>query len=154
MAPNAMANLKPGPGSRPAGRAEDALYQAGFLGGNRGGLQTLDIFGLVRWNPQDRSPTVASFGELQSFELTCAITWGKRYRAKVLGNDPGAAPGGEQIVVTDPLVESSGNCASSSRCTLWFSGDPGSTLPMAYPRERPASLVMPAVEAPLAHRGR
>jgi diguanylate cyclase (GGDEF)-like protein len=41
------------------GRVEDAMYQAGFLGGNRVvGYRTLDTFGLVRWNAQaDGSPT-------------------------------------------------------------------------------------------------
>jgi hypothetical protein len=47
------------------GRADHALYQAGFLGGNRVvDLPDPDTFGLVRRSPQaDGSPTVAPFGE-------------------------------------------------------------------------------------------
>ena len=57
-----VATLVPSPISGPEdllGRAEDAMYQAGFQGGNRVvGYQSLDTFGLVRWNPQaDGSPT-------------------------------------------------------------------------------------------------
>ena len=57
-----VATLVPSPISGPEdllGRAEDAMYQAAFQGGNRVvGYQTLDTFGLVRWNPQaDGSPT-------------------------------------------------------------------------------------------------
>jgi hypothetical protein len=57
-----VATLVPSHISGPAdllGRAEDAMYQAGFQGGNRVvGYQTLDTFGLVRWNPQaDGTPT-------------------------------------------------------------------------------------------------
>ncbi|MGH8576773.1 MAG: diguanylate cyclase domain-containing protein, partial [Gammaproteobacteria bacterium] len=57
-----VATLVPNPISGPEdllGRVEDAMYQAAFLGGNRVvGYQTLDTFGLVRWDPQaDGSPT-------------------------------------------------------------------------------------------------
>ena len=57
-----VATLVPSPISGPEdllGRAEDAMYQAGFQGGNRVvGYQSLDTFGLVRWNPQaDGTPT-------------------------------------------------------------------------------------------------
>ena len=57
-----VATLVPSPISGPEdllGRAEDAMYQAGFQGGNRVvGYQTLDTFGLVRWDPQaDGTPT-------------------------------------------------------------------------------------------------
>ncbi|MGH8585111.1 MAG: diguanylate cyclase domain-containing protein [Gammaproteobacteria bacterium] len=57
-----VATLVPSPISGPEdllGRAEDAMYQAAFQGGNRVvGYQALDTFGLVRWNPQaDGSPT-------------------------------------------------------------------------------------------------
>jgi diguanylate cyclase (GGDEF)-like protein len=57
-----VATLVPSPISGPEdllGRAEDAMYQAGFQGGNRVvGYQGLDTFGLVRWNPQaDGTPT-------------------------------------------------------------------------------------------------
>jgi diguanylate cyclase (GGDEF)-like protein len=57
-----VATLVPSPISRPEdllGRAEDAMYQAGFQGGNRVvGYQSLDTFGLVRWDPKaDGTPT-------------------------------------------------------------------------------------------------
>lgn len=57
-----VATLVPSPISGPEdllGRAEDGMYQAAFQGGNRVvSYQTLDTFGLVRWNPQaDGMPT-------------------------------------------------------------------------------------------------
>jgi diguanylate cyclase (GGDEF)-like protein len=55
-----VATQVPSPISGPEdllGRAEDAMYQAAFLGGNRVvGYQTVDTFGLVRWNPQADGP--------------------------------------------------------------------------------------------------
>ncbi|MGH8479773.1 MAG: diguanylate cyclase domain-containing protein [Gammaproteobacteria bacterium] len=57
-----VATLVPSPISGPEdllGRVEDAMYQAGFQGGNRVvGYQTLDTFGLVRWDSRaDGTPT-------------------------------------------------------------------------------------------------
>ncbi|MGH7185821.1 MAG: diguanylate cyclase domain-containing protein, partial [Pseudomonadota bacterium] len=57
-----VATLVPSPITGPEdllGRTEDAMYQAAFQGGNRVvGYQTLDTFGLVRWDFQaDGRPT-------------------------------------------------------------------------------------------------
>jgi diguanylate cyclase (GGDEF)-like protein len=76
-----VATLVPSPISGPEdllGRAEDAMYQAGFQGGNRVvGYQTLDTFGLVRWNPQaDGSPTErALVDKLSEWGYRAGITY-------------------------------------------------------------------------------
>jgi diguanylate cyclase (GGDEF)-like protein len=76
-----VATLVPSPISGPEdllGRAEDAMYQAGFQGGNRVvGYQSLDTFGLVRWNPQaDGSPTErALVDKLSEWGYRAGITY-------------------------------------------------------------------------------
>jgi diguanylate cyclase (GGDEF)-like protein len=79
-----VATLVPSPISGPEdllGRAEDAMYQAGFQGGNRVvGYQSLDTFGLVRWDPQaDGTPTQQAL-----VDKLCA--WG--YRAGMTYQSP------------------------------------------------------------------